>query len=358
MRLKKLKLSKKGKLIFFSSLFIIIISAFGLYYLIFSPDFLTLFKLKQNNDHQEIVENIEDLEIIDDLTNYSSRWLDGKKVEASMADSFPVAIMIDNDPLARPQAGLAQALLVYEAPVEGRITRYLAVYLADMELDKVGPVRSARPYFVQLASELKAAYLHVGGSPEAIELIKKSEIYDLNEFYNEKYFWRDYNFPAPHHIFTNQENWLRYLNNRGLVERQTDIWQFKEEFGSGIEQKDIDIVFGPAFQVRWEYNLIDNDYLRILNDQKNISEGTEIRAKNIIIQKVRSEVLDNVGRLKIETSGEGEAIICLDGSCRGAKWRKRGANRTKFYDDDNDEIQFNPGITWVELADDNTMINY
>lgn len=358
MNLRLPQLSKKGRLILFSSLFVLLISSFGLYYLVFSPSWLNFDFFKNKVVVVKEIESDKDVIMVDECPGCTQRWLDGKKVKPEEANTFPVAIMIDNDPLARPQAALSQALLVYEAPVEGRITRYMAVYLADMDITKVGPVRSARPYFVSLAAELKAAYLHVGGSQQALELIKTNNVYDVNEFYNEKYFWRDYSFPAPHNVFSNREKWQIYLDSRGLKERQVDSWLFKDEASSQLEAKEIEIIFGPAFQARWQYDQANNDYFRIFNDIKSVDESGEVRAKNIIVQKVVSKVLDKVGRLEIKMTGEGEALICLDGTCQIATWKKQASNRTRYYYETGEEIKLNPGVTWIELADSYTEINY
>ena len=353
------KISKRGKAIFIASLFIIIISAGGLYYLVFSPDwnFLDFLKTKENVPPATLVAIDENkVEVCDNCAN---RWLDGLSVTKEEAESFPVAIMIDNDPLARPQPALAKALLVYEAPVEGGITRYMAIFAADMNISRIGPIRSARPYFVAIADELKALYMHVGGSPEALDLIKTANLYDLNEFYNEKYFWRDYSLPAPHYIFSNKEKWQSYLNSRGLNARQSDAWLFKEEEPKGKLSPDIDIIFSINFKASWRYDSVNNEYLRFFNGQEARDDETQIKAKNLIIQMVDSEVLDNLGRLAISIKGEGKAIACIDGVCQDAYWKKQGSNRTRYYyQNNNEEIRFNPGISWVELADSYTKIVY
>lgn len=360
MNLRSTQLSKKGRLILISSLFVLFFSAFGLYYIIFNPSWINLNKANNTNDLVAKVAGLSsELDKSESCPGCASRWLDGVLVEAGYENSFPLAIMLDNDPLARPQAALSQALLVYEAPVEGRITRYMAVYTADMMIGKVGPIRSARPYFVNLAADLGAVYLHVGGSPEALELVKQARVYDLNEFYNEKYFWRDYDYPAPHHVFSSQEKWQSYLDNRGLKERQVDAWLFKTESPKELENyNEIEIIFGPAFQAQWQYNRETNDYQRYFNDLKSIDESGEVRAKNIIIQKVASTVLDKVGRLELEIFGNGEAIICLDGSCERGDWKKEKNSRTRYYYESGEELKLNPGVTWIELADDYTKVIY
>jgi hypothetical protein len=365
MGLKKLlSFSKKGRAVLIASLFVFLISFLGLYYIIFGPNwtFLNFFNQETEQIEEVLVPVVDEQdETTDtDCLDCASHWLNGRLVPIETAQSFPVALIIDNDPIARPQLALGQADLVYEVPVEGGMTRYLVIYSAGTEIDKVGPVRSARSYYVTLAEELKAAFLHVGGSPESLEMIKKASLYDLNEFYNEKYFWRDTSGgrPTPHHIFTNSENWQRYLDNRGLKERQVESWLFKEESPSLEIASDINIRFSANFQALWRYNSESNEYLRFFNGKEANDQDGQIIAKNIIIQKVESEVIDELGRLDINLYGSGEAVVCLDGSCQLATWKKKGTDRTRYYYQDGEEIKLNPGITWIEIADSMTQLSY
>lgn len=358
-----LSLSKKGKAILVASLFLFILSGLGLYYIIFGPNW-GLFDFINKESEIEIIfdSDEETFHEIDSLvcSDCSLRWLDGLSVASEKAEVFPIALVIDNDPGARPQYALAQASLVYEVPVEGGATRYLAIYPADIELEKVGPVRSARSYFVNLAEELKAAFLHVGGSPGSLEMIKNSSLYSLNEFYNESYFWRDYDQvrKAPHNVFTNSEKWSKYLDNRGLKERQVDSWLFKKENPSLEMSPDITLRFSANFQALWRYSQDDNEYIRFFNGREAWDDESQIKAKNIIIQKVKSEVIDELGRLRLHLEGAGEAVACLDGACHLASWKKEAQSRTRYYYQDGSEIRFNPGVTWIEIADNLTRIEY
>lgn len=365
MRLNKfLSFSKKGRAVLIASLFVFLTSVLGLYYIVFSPNwsFLNFLDKPREQIEEAIVPETEQESETDnpDCVDCVSYWLNGRLVPLEQAESFPVAVMIDNDPAARPQVALAQADLVYEVPVEGGMTRYLAIYSADLEIEKVGPIRSARSYFVTLAEELKAALLHVGGSPESLKMIKRASLYDLNEFYNEKYFWRDSSGEryAPHHIFSSSENWQRYLDNRGLKERQVEAWLFKEASPSLEASSDINVRFSANFQALWRYDSENNEYRRFFNGKEARDENEQIKAKNIIIQKVESEVIDGLGRLDINLYGSGEAVVCLDGACQLARWQKKGAARTRYYYENGEEIKLNPGIIWIEVADSMTEISY
>ncbi|MGE5426026.1 MAG: DUF3048 domain-containing protein [Bacillota bacterium] len=347
-------LDNKKKALLGASLFVLIVSAAGLYYFLFAPNILPA------PDKQPQAEEATPETIVDDCPGCLARWLDGIEVPAEKAKVFPVAVMIDNDINARPQNGLARASLVYEAPVEGRITRYMAVFPADIDLASIGPVRSARPYFVSWAEELRALYVHAGGSDEALALIKKSQLTDFNEFYNGSYFHRELGGrPAPHNLLLGSNDWRAYLEKRGLSESPAESWQYKEENEHATSSPDIDIRFSPSFRPTWRYLTGTNEYQRYFNGElSKDGEGIEIKAKNVIIHLLDSKVVDDYGRLHLGVAGNGKAVICLDGLCQEGAWKKNGSSRTRYYDLKGEEIKFNPGVTWIEAADGNTSVVY
>jgi len=144
------------------------------------------------------------------------RALDGVYTRPELANLAPVAVMIDNHPDARPQSGIEKAGLVYEAEVEGYYTRLMAVFSDENEVVKIGPVRSARPYFVDWANELNAVYAHCGGSPEALVNIEQKGIVDLNEIYSGRFFWRATDRSAPHNIYLSAKNFNKFLTDHKI----------------------------------------------------------------------------------------------------------------------------------------------
>lgn len=290
------------------------------------------------------------------------RYIDGIFAEPGRENLFPAAVIIENHPDARPQFGLAQANLVYEAETEGGITRFLAVFADGRDLKKIGPVRSARPYFAGWTRGLSALFAHSGGSPEALAQIAKENIFDLNEFYNEKYFWRDKSTGAPHNLFTSSEKLNKYLELKKKKQGEFLSWRFKDgdnrekispeasEFSSGGE---ITINFKlPEFAVKWRYDARNNDYIRYMGGQAHKdANGENIKAKNVAVMYVKARVIDEKLRLKMEYIGEGEAFICLDGKCEKGEWRKKtGASRVRFYKKNGEEFIFNAGATWIEVV--------
>jgi len=289
------------------------------------------------------------------------RYIDGVFVKKGEENLYPLSVVIDNHVKARPPAGLSEASLVYEAEAEGNITRYLAVFANGENIERIGPVRSARPYFIDFAKEFSALFVHCGGSPEALVKISKDNIFGLNEFYNSSYFWRDKNRPAPHNVFTSIELLNKYIKN--YESGKFLSWKFKDEKLPNNDELNREITINfkyPDFIVKWKYDIINNEYLRYLSGAIHKDEaGKEIKVKNIIVQESKTEVLDEELRLKIETTGQGDAIVCLDGFCRPAQWRKDNpSSRTRYYYEDNHEVVFNVGKTWIEIVRPELEIEY
>jgi len=283
------------------------------------------------------------------------RLLDGVYVEKGKENIFPIAFMIDNHVDARPQAGLEKAQLIIEAEAEGGITRYLAVFASDEDLEKIGPIRSARPYFIDWAKELSALYVHVGGSPDALAKMIKENTLHINEFYNGEYFWRGTDFVAPHNVFTSREKMSEYLAGKELETGKFFEWKFKddakkEDVGTSSSIS-IDYVI-PDYVVRWQYKADTNNYTRYLGGKKHLTvNDTELIAKNVIIQYVKGEVLDEAKRQSFEHIGTGKALVCLDGFCYKGTWKKKSAEaRTRFYTENDEEFEFNAGKIWVEVV--------
>jgi len=299
------------------------------------------------------------------------RLLDGVLVPPGEKNFYPVAIIIDNHIDSRPAYGLEYANLVYEAEAEGGITRYLAFFTSSDEIKKIGPIRSSRPYFIDWTKELSAVFMHCGGSPEALVKAKQEQIIDVNEFYNGSYYWRDQAHPAPHNIFTSTSNINEYLEKKKLAAGKFISWKYKNDNKitantkantNSVSTKNIIINFNrPGFSVEWVYDEINNKYIyNLAGEEYETGDGNKIKANNIILQFMDSKVIDEEYRLKIDTIGSGRAVICLDGKCQAGEWKKSSASsRTRYYYNQNDEeVRFNPGTTWIEVITTGTEIEY
>lgn len=298
-----------------------------------------------------------------------ARLIDGVLVDKGRENFYPVAIMIENLSTIRPQSGLNKANVVYETLAEGGITRFLAIYASGEKIEEIGPVRSARDYYLDWVSEYNALYAHVGGSPSALRLITQYSLLDLDQIGGDHpYFWRDRERATAfeHTLFTSSELQARALRDKKIQkEGDYEPWLFKKEEASLSERPDeakkITIDFSTySYKVEYEYNREKNVYLRSNGGTPHLDFKTQeqLLAKNVVVQYVKTRLVDS-SRLAIEAIGEGGALVFQDGQMINATWKKESrAERTRFYNKDGKEIQFNPGPTWVEIVPTDREVEY
>lgn len=287
--------------------------------------------------------------------------LDGQGLE-KIPQVRPIAVMLGNNPSARPQYGMAEADLIYEFPAEGGITRFMAVYYHN-QAAKVGPVRSARPYFVDRALDWDGVYVHVGQSPQTQVYFKNNKVAHIDEFSNGKFFWRDRNRKAPDNLFTSTE-----LLRERMVElnyeqpRELEFLQFALDAvaGKGETVHKLEIYYPEKMnRAMFQYNSEDNIYQRYTGGKPHLDGETneQLQAKNIIIQHVDTKVLDNEGRLEVKMFGQGKIQLFSSGRVVEGIWEKKELRQpTYFYDLDGNILTINPGQTWIQIVDKRTKV--
>jgi len=298
-----------------------------------------------NQDQTSLVEN--------------KRALDGVEVDPAQANLFPWAVMVENLATTRPQSGFNKAGVVYEALAEGGITRFLLIFATGENTGDIGPVRSARPYFVDWASEYNPMYVHVGGSSQGLQEIKTLGLRDFDQFYNSKYFFFKEGKLPPHHMFTNS----RMLNfaardKKYPTEGDYKSWKFKADTPLAdrpTEEKKINIDFSTfSYEVEYTYDRESNTYKRAQGGvafTDAADNNNQVAPKNVIIQFVAISNYD-VQRLNIQTTGSGKAIVFHDGQATEGTWKKDSSTaRTRFYDSTGQEVAVNAGQTWVEVIE-------
>ncbi|MBI4591986.1 DUF3048 domain-containing protein [Candidatus Uhrbacteria bacterium] len=268
------------------------------------------------------------------------------------------SVMVDNHEEAWPPSGIDQAFLVVEAPVEAGISRMLAFFSEDQSVEEIGPVRSARPYYLDWASEFDALYAHVGGSSKALDSIASSDTFDLNQYWWGDYFWRATNRYAPHNVYTSTEllNAFNTMREEAGVAptRLYDLWMFKDSEPTGKNGMGLYVDFwAPVYVVDWEYDGETGRYLRSQFGEPHVTvTGEQIVADNIAVVITDIEIIDNVGRREIRTTGEGEGYVLQDGIVIEVTWKKPSkSERLKFYSRaTSEEIVMNAGVTWIEIV--------
>lgn len=317
--------------------------------------FLGIFKYNLTRQGQTKEISIEeDKKQIEESSTSTLSFLNGVSIPLEIASSC-VAVMIDNAPEVEKQFGLNAAALVYEAPVEGGRTRFMAIYHLTTSTEQfIGPVRSARPYYLDWAQELNCLYAHVGGSPEALQKIKTTDIFDLNEFYNGNYFWRSKNYVAPHSTFTSLENLAKASEEKfaNWNQREIDSWLFAKKESKDLESGEgfFEEKIGDS-KISWQFDQALKIWKRSADGKNTRDEEGNVKAKNVIFQYVSAKVLDSEGRLSLGTIGRGKAVILKGSKVIRGTWEKSGiTERTRFFGPDTKEIEFNPGVTWIEVV--------
>ncbi len=304
--------------------------------------------------------------------NYDEDYLDQQPVDAS-ADIFrhPLtgvaidtpfenipqvyAVMIENSSDAWPLSGIEDAFLVIEAPVEAGIPRFEAFFANDMQVNKIGPVRSARPYYLDWNDELSGLYAHVGGSPEALDLIAEYDTLDLNEFSQGEYFWRDTaRRAAPHNVYTSTELLHEGLDELKPEQAAYDSWQFKLDAPFDVDPLSIVIDWGQGelYDVTWVYQPEINQYLRLQGNQVvETQDGDQVLANNVVVMATNITVIDSLGRRQITTVGDGDALVVQDGRMILGRWQKtERTERLRFYTTAGEELAMNAGTTWIAVV--------
>lgn len=282
--------------------------------------------------------------------------LDGVMTTKDRAERRPLGIMIENHPDARPQSGLDKASFIFETPSEGGITRFLAFFVEN-DASEVGPVRSARTYYVDWADEVRAIYAHAGGSAIALENLANDK-YLCNINHDQDHFWRDNSRFAPHNLYTTTDK-IREAANVAKCSLKADYqgFEFKDDAAKnakGISQI-ITVNFSSAqFQVVYHYDPEKNVYLRSLAGEPHNDKVTDaqLSPKTVVIMHADrvTSASDGTQQSHVVTTGTGAAEIYLDGKEIKGTWKRASlSDRTRFYDEAGKEVVFNRGQIWVSV---------
>lgn len=282
-------------------------------------------------------------------------WLDLEKNRS-------MAVIVDNDPKARPQAGLTDADVVYEVPVEGGTTRFLAFY-SRQSSELIGPVRSARSYIIDIAGESDAVLVHAGGSPAAYARFGELDNLDGIEGGVDRAFWRTFDRDAPHNLYTDTASLRRVAREEGFSSDYSGPefpWLVSGEEFSENKAGRISIDFGlDDFFAEYLYDEETEKYLRFTGGMQHWgADGIQLSAENIIIQMTDVEGRDSEGRLNLDLTDEGLAYYFCNGQVLKGFWKKEAGENTVFYRNIDEEVRITPGTTWVHVVPATNKINY
>lgn len=308
----------------------------------------------------ETVETQTETETVAGPTDRS--YLTGEQIDESIASQRPIAIMIENTKMAVPQYGINRADVVYESPVEGSYTRLMGIYQDYSGFDRLGNVRSCRPYYAYFAMEFDAIYVHYGECMYATDILNSGKVDNLDGIegkVDSLVFYRTSDKKQPHNAYVTTDGIKAGIEYKGYdttySEDYTGHYQFAEDDAPvTLEDGEDAVVVKPYYFYNhpwFEYNEEDGLYYRYQFGDKQVDALTneQTAVKNIIYQDCDSSVIDEkYGYLDINLTSGGKGKYFTNGKMIDITWSKESETApTRYFDADGNEITLNQGKTWV-----------
>lgn len=295
--------------------------------------------------------------------------LTGEYIPEKKANRRPYAMMINNvEYAARFQSGVSQASILYEAKVEGGITRLMAIFEDVSNLKKIGSARSARHYYVSVAAEYDAIFVHFGHTKFATAKIDKLGVDNISGLsgIGGKVFYRDNSISAPHNAFTSEEGLtagrktLKYRKNyKDGFEGHFKFYETDTDLQSEKAAKKVTLKFSGYTSPYFIYNADDKLYYRYQygREHMDVASKTQLAFKNLIVQRVDDEPIVPGHRKDYRTinfeKATGKGWYITNGKAIKITWKKNESEGfMKYYYEDGTELVINPGKTYVALFPD------
>lgn len=288
----------------------------------------------------------------------------------SLADRPITGVIIENHTDARPQSGLGQAGVVYEALAEGGITRFLA-FFQDNRPAVLGPVRSLRTYFLSWGLEFDASIAHAGGNADALDLVGPMKLKDMNQFSYGDSFYRTNDRYSPHNLYTTSDLLdrleARLSDDHPSVFTPSPRKADSPTAGTGASVIDLDYSYN-GYQVEYRYDTGCNCYARFLAGAPHIdrNDGVQIHVKNVVVEYMPTAFgTTRIGEQTVRMGdsgmpiGSNKAIVFRDGTATVGTWnRPNESDRTKLLDAAGKEIPLDVGNTWYSIIPTNKTASY
>lgn len=288
------------------------------------------------------------------------------KIYNEKSNIRPIAFMIDNNIGDAKHAGLQDSYLNYEIIVEGGLTRIMALY-RDKDVSLIGPIRSARHYFLDYVIENDAIYSHFGWSPQAEKDMKALGVKNINGITDSEPYRRDEKAISPHNVFTNISYMNSYISKKEYNMKSTN-WKLLnislQEINLGTESSSntvnkITMSYSEKETRTYVYDQANMYYLRSQNGIPHQDRKTneQLHYKNIIIMKVKNRTIDSEGRQTLENIGTGEGYYITNGYCKKINWSKQTRiAKTNYTYEDGRTLIINDGNTFIQIVPENSKI--
>ncbi|WP_233414640.1 DUF3048 domain-containing protein [Thermaerobacillus caldiproteolyticus] len=277
------------------------------------------------------------------------------------SDHRVIAVMVNNHPKARPQSGLQKADIVYEVLAEGDITRFLALYQSEFP-EKVGPVRSARDYYIELSKGYDALYICHGWSPEAKAMLEAGGTDYLNGlFYDGTLFKRASFRKAPHNSYITFANIEKGAREKGysLQEKVKPLPFFTDEQKEEAAQQ-IEIAYSHRDYAHVQYKYIPDQkgYFRYSAGEQTVDYDTKapIIVHNVFIVAAKHTIADKSGRRDIDLTSGGKGYLFQNGMVRQVEWKNIDGRILPY--ENGVPVGFVPGKTWINIVPELDIVQY
>ncbi|MFC5530981.1 DUF3048 domain-containing protein [Cohnella yongneupensis] len=289
--------------------------------------------------------------------------LTGLPVEQAVTNR-PFGVMINNLAPARPQSGLTNADIVWELLAEGGITRLVAIFQSKDFTDPIGPVRSIRPYFLQVGEFYNSVLVHVGASNDALAILQRQKKQTLDEINNAgAYFYRDKTRKAPHNVYTTLEKLREAVVKRKYTTTvtvpQLSFDPAPPALATAEAATKIDIKFMlQDYKVSYAYDSATSKYNRFINDKPHIDKNNnqQLTATNLVVLASKYVTYDDYGRLELDLNSGGDAVLFQQGKAIPCKWERKEGDTIRLMKD-GAELPFIPGVTYYHVVPNAKALN-
>jgi hypothetical protein len=291
--------------------------------------------------------------------------MSGLQVDPSVNDRPVTGVMVENSELARPQSGIDQADVIFEAVAEGGITRFLLLF-QDGQPDYLGPVRSVRPYYIAWAMGFDAAIAHAGGSPEALATMRNLNVKDLDQFYNGGYYTRISSRYAPHNLYTSMGQLRDIETNKGYGKGQyTPLLRRAETPSKTPTARSIDMVISSStFNVHYDYDATTNSYKRSQDGAPhNITDKAgnlkQLQPKVVVALVMTQGIEADDLHTSYGVLGSGAGYIFQDGNVLAVTWKKASnTDQFTFTDAAGHPAALDAGQTWFTVVNNTNKVSF
>lgn len=278
----------------------------------------------------------------------------GEEISQEVSKNAAFFAIIENSPDARPQSGLYAADIVYETMAEGGIPRFIALFQKNSP-DKIGPIRSARPYFLDITKEYNLPFAHCGYSEEARMQIENQKLMSLNEFTYGSSFYRSTDRKAPHNLYSTADNLRKLASSLNYVKPSNMSLKFDKSYWDNTSFTAANnVLIKLNYSYNTSYTFKDGLYYKSMDGKAAIDKetSTPLTAKNIVIQITDMSIQNDNLHINIRLNGSGEGYLISNGKYLKIKWHKDSTDsQTILKDEAGNQVFLNPGNIWWHIID-------